>query len=308
MESLQALADREERAALDAESKARAARRRRSLLLKLCDAPADMLWEPAELFDAIDAALGATSSGCACGPACALGVCFNLVLVFFGQRPGFCVQLCDFTPETEHVYSRALKVAELLPQLAVVECTEGNIIVRSERAADLAQTLADAEAAGTLSTAVGKALGYAFAGELKQLHRQSGRFSVVLYIEQSPDESLQETTPKSCVMAMIGTRDSGHGLEVVMEKALALRDVASSLGRGLRVTFQVSLFDEDEFRHRPKKSVTDGIKTASATCARALHSFGSVEAQSIGKSTGSEREGGVEITHDGYSLLGTHVF
>lgn len=246
IDRFRALAAFEEEVALNAEAEARDARRRKELLLRLCDSDNDTVWNSVDLFDTFDAVLGATNN--ASGPRCALGVCFNIFLVVSGHRPGFCIQPCDFAPGSKHVYSRALKLAELLPQLDIVDCKIGSIIVRSEDRDAVAEKLAAGAASDTLSTAVGEVLGYCFAGELSDFHRQSGRFSVVLHIEQSPDENRQEITPSSCVMAMVGTHESQHKLETVMVKALQFRDVASCLGRGLRVTFQVKLFDENEFR------------------------------------------------------------
>ena len=296
---LRDLAKSQEQWALEADAVAREARRRKSLLLKLCSANTTT-WTATELFDSFDAVLDATNNPN--GPSCTLGVCFNLMLVTCGHRPGYCVQGCDLNNADGHVYSRALSLVEFLPQLSTVECKIGTIIVRSDQREAVALKLAEAAELGTLDTAVGQVLGYAFAGELSEFHKQRGRFSVVLHIEQSPDEERQELTGKSCVMAMIGTGEAQHSLSVVMQKAVDLRDVASSLGRGLRVTFQVRLFDEDE--HRPedtavKKKVVDASIDVGC-CAGHDEIISESAALSC---TEDMHHGGIVVEHDGHNSI-----
>ena len=141
-------------------------------------------------------------------PQCALGVCFNLLLVRHGLRPACCIQDCDRTSENSYVYDRALTFAQ--KHFAVTSCRIGHIISLPKDKEHVAKTLQQGVERNQLDTAVGQVLGYSFAGELLDYHRQQDRFSVCIKIEQSSEE--WTTLQPSPVLGMVGTRDHSLGI------------------------------------------------------------------------------------------------
>jgi hypothetical protein len=168
----------------------------------------------------------------------ALGACFNLLLVRVGARGGFLITPPDFD---KPVYERAQEVAEKL--LAVVPFSMGVMVCLPEKEDEVRRKLRGTRISD-LDLVVGQILSYLYAGTLRELHKQKDRFGVCLRIEQSTEEGI--TCGPSEVFSMVGT--TKHPLGEVMSQALELRDLASTIGRNLHITFQVFIYDENDHR------------------------------------------------------------
>lgn len=116
----------------------------------------------------------------------ALGVCFNLLLVHRRARPGFLIMRCEVAESDAH--ARAMAVAER--HFAVVGCAVGSVICLPAERERVAARLARGSVEGKLDTAVGQVLGYSYAGEMRDYHKQSNRFAITIRIEQSTENGI----------------------------------------------------------------------------------------------------------------------
>jgi hypothetical protein len=123
----------------------------------------------------------------------------------------------------------------------------GRLICKPEAKERLAAALRAGRNEGKPDTAVGVALGYPAAAELRELHATArSRFSVAVSVEQSDGGAYYAGAGPSSLFAMVCAEQ--NKMLQIMDQAEKLRDFASSVDRDLRIRLNVYMYDEADNR------------------------------------------------------------
>jgi len=172
----------------------------------------------------------------------ARSISFNICLVHCKVRPSFLLQDVDYVGED--VLDRTLSFLKMLNNIfGLVQTPIGILVCLSEATDHFIELINNGIERNNMDTAMGIALGYMFAGELKSYHSQSERCMICFNMLIMHNGG--ETRPVQ-FMGMIATKEKvSKMMHQVLRQSECFHSAAAEIHKDIRVSVTIRLMSKN---------------------------------------------------------------